>query len=262
MIEETPLDLGHGLTGILTRPHEPTQRPLWILLNAGFVHRAGPFRMHVDLARELAAQGFPVLRVDQPGVGDAPPKRGGDIAVIAHGFDRLAASIGADRFVIGGLCSAADQGWKIALADPRVCGLLLLDPFAKRGLWFRVGQLKLLLGRGAAAAKTLLGRLMRRKRTVVIADGDMRDWPPPDKARDDLARMAARDVRVFALYTGGAAKYFTHRAQIGASFGATATHPAMHFEYWPECDHMFMRQQDRRRLVQAICAWGGRAFGG
>ena len=85
MIEETPLDLGHGLTGVLTRPAQPTRRPLWVLLNAGFIPRSGPFRMHVDLARALAAQGFAVLRVDQPGVGDAPPKRGDDVAVIMRG---------------------------------------------------------------------------------------------------------------------------------------------------------------------------------
>lgn len=255
MIEETPLDLGHGLTGVLTRPAQPTRRPLWVLLNAGFIPRAGPFRMHVDLARALAAQGFAVLRVDQPGVGDAPPKRGDDVAVVVRGFDRLGELVGAERFVIGGLCSAADQGWKIALADERVCGLLLLDPYAHRGAWFRIGQLQLLFGRGASALKTLLGRFTRRKRAPAIGDGNMRDWPALAAARVELGRLVAREVGVFALYTGGAAAYFTHRAQFAATFGAPAAAACVHFEYWPDCDHMFMRVQDRARLLQAIGDW-------
>lgn len=260
MIEEAPIDLGHGLTGVLTRPARPTQRPLWILLNAGFIPRTGPFRMHVDLARGLAADGFPVLRVDQPGVGDAPPKRGDDVAVIARGFDRLAALLGANRFVVGGLCSAADQGWKVALADERVCGVLLLDPYAHRGAWFRVGQLQLLFGRGTAALRTLLGRLGRRKRAAAIDDGNMRDWPALAAARAEFARLVAREVDVFALYTGGAAAYFTHRAQFAATFGNSAAAPCVQFRHWPDCDHMFMRVQDRDRLLQAIRDWGSRVF--
>jgi pimeloyl-ACP methyl ester carboxylesterase len=256
MIEESPIDLGNGLTGVLTRPQRPTAQPLWVLLNAGFIPRCGPFRMHVELARSLAAEGVPVLRVDLPGVGDAPPKRGDDIAVIRHGFDRLRELAGADRFVIGGLCSAADQAWKVALADERVCGLLLLDPYASRGAWFRIGQLRILLGRGASAMATVLGRLLRRKRAPDIDDGNLRDWPRPADARVEFDRIVARGVDVFALYTGGAASYFTHRAQFGATFGASASARCVHFEHWPDCDHMFMRAQDRARLLQAIRDWG------
>ncbi len=254
MIEEVALDLGHGLSGVLTRPAQPGQGPLWVLLNAGFIARSGPFRLHVDLARTLAGLGFSVLRVDQPGVGDAPPKRGDDIAVIMQGFDRLTQMLGVQRFIIGGLCSAADQGWKVALADARVCGLLLLDPFARRGAWFRMGQLRLLLGRGSGALKALLKRVMR-KRTTGVADGSLRDWPTAAQAREQFACIVAREVEVFALYTGGAAAYFTHRAQFAASFGSAARSRQVCFMHWPDCDHMFMRLPERKRLLQAIVDW-------
>lgn len=255
MIEEGPITLGGGLDGILTRPATPTRRPLWVLLNAGFIPRSGPFRLHVDLARSLAEQGFAVLRVDQPGVGDAPPKRDDDVAVIRQGLDRIAELTGADRFVIGGLCSAADTGWKVALADERVRGLLLLDGYARRGAWFRVGQLQLLSARGAAALGPLFMRLLRRKGAASLADGNLRDWPAPAAARAGMEALVARKVNLFALYTGGASASFTHRAQFRATFGPACAAACVRFEHWPECDHMFMRVQDRGRLQQAIEDW-------
>ncbi|WP_306581915.1 alpha/beta fold hydrolase [Dokdonella sp.] len=254
MIEEVPLDLGGGLTGILTRPAQPTTRPLWILLNAGFIPRSGPFRLHVDLARALARDGIAVLRVDQPGVGNAPPKRGDDVAVLVQGLDRLCAISGASRFVLGGLCSAADQAWKVALTDARVCGLLLLDPYAARGAWFRLGQLRLLLGRGGSAVRTVWRRL-RRRHVAALGDRDLRDWPDPAAARRQAAQLVARGVALLALYTGGAAAYFTDRRQFAATYGASARSARVRLHHWPDCDHMFMRHEDRQRLQQAIIDW-------
>ncbi|MEM9411005.1 MAG: alpha/beta hydrolase, partial [Planctomycetota bacterium] len=49
----------NNLMGILTTPDESRQvegAPIAIVLNAGIIHRVGPFRMHVDLARQLASK--------------------------------------------------------------------------------------------------------------------------------------------------------------------------------------------------------------
>ena len=90
----------------------------------------------------------------------------------------------------------------------------------------------------------------------MLEDIGMRDWPVLAAARVELGRLVAREVGVFALYTGGAAAYFTHRAQFAATFGAPTAAACVRFEYWPDCDHMFMRVQDRARLLQAIGDWG------
>ena len=68
-----------SLLGILTEPLVPVPAeplPTLLLLNAGLLHRVGPFRMHVDLARRLARLGFPVFRLDLSGKGDSEPRRG------------------------------------------------------------------------------------------------------------------------------------------------------------------------------------------
>src|SRR5689334_20064244 len=58
------------LVGIVTTPAETrADRTGVILLNAGVVHRVGPNRLYVTLARRLAQAGLTVLRFDHSGIG-------------------------------------------------------------------------------------------------------------------------------------------------------------------------------------------------
>ena len=69
---------GH-LFGILTTPDEEVRvegAPIALILNAGIVHRIGPFRLNVDIARQLAELGFSTLRMDLSGLGDSGPRTG------------------------------------------------------------------------------------------------------------------------------------------------------------------------------------------
>lgn len=256
-MREQVLELGNDLFGVLTVPAE--RRPgsaVVVLLNAGLVHRAGPFRLSVQLARALAEAGQVVLRFDLPGVGDAPLRGGDALAVVARAFDALQARFGDTRFVVGGICSAADLGWKVALADRRVNGLLLLDGFAARGAWFRLGQVQLLLRRPPRSWPGMLRR--RALATAEISDDDLRDWPSPAAARTQMHELLARGVRVLALYTGGAA-YFLHRRQFAATFGVAEREAGVTFDYWPECDHLFMHGEDRARLLGTVRDWCARS---
>jgi hypothetical protein len=83
---EEPLVFGkrHPLFGIYHPPitHPPDTHPPLpgagkalppiVLSSAGTVHRIGPHRFYVGLARRWASLGFPVLRVDLSGIGDSP----------------------------------------------------------------------------------------------------------------------------------------------------------------------------------------------
>jgi pimeloyl-ACP methyl ester carboxylesterase len=259
--EEIPLHADNGVFGVLTRPDAPSDKPAIVLLSAGFIHRPGPFRLHVDLARRLAREGFPVARVDLPGVGDAPaPKDPDDVHVVRGALDAIGRVLGVSRFVVGGLCSAADLGWKACLADPRVEGLILLDGVARTGLWYRVGRARMLFGRGRSVLAPILARLSGRYRRPMLVP-DTRDWPERGHERAELERMLSRGVGVFALYTGGSPDYFTHRGQFRSTFGqSAATHPRMHFHFWPDVDHMFMQKRDRERLIEEMLGWCNATF--
>ena len=58
------------LVGILTHPEAASSTAVTIL-NAGVLHRIGPHRLHVLLARRLAELGFHALRLDLGGIGDS-----------------------------------------------------------------------------------------------------------------------------------------------------------------------------------------------
>jgi len=63
-----------SLTGIVTEPvviGGARVTKAVILLNAGIVHRVGPGRIYVRIARELAAMGFVVLRLTFPALATA-----------------------------------------------------------------------------------------------------------------------------------------------------------------------------------------------
>ena len=80
-MNETVCQFGpdQGLTGILTQPSDSvrvTDAPVALIFNAGIVHNIGPFRLHVDIARMLAAAGFSSLRIDVSGLGDSKTRTG------------------------------------------------------------------------------------------------------------------------------------------------------------------------------------------
>jgi alpha/beta superfamily hydrolase len=132
----------HGdVFGILSRGPSAGPAPLAVLLlSSGALPRTGPNRVWVEMARRWATRGIPTVRLDLAGIGDAggeDPKLVSDegqyqswrIDDVRRVLDHLEASAIADRFVLGGLCSGANCALQGALADSRVCGLLLINLF-------------------------------------------------------------------------------------------------------------------------------------
>ena len=103
LTRESPLAFGrsHRLFGLLTEPVDGASGPTVIMLNAGLIHRIGPRRIHVHLARRLAASGLRVLRVDLSGIGDSEARKDGLSAVdglqddVRQAMDALAQRTGA-----------------------------------------------------------------------------------------------------------------------------------------------------------------------
>jgi len=136
LTRETPLFFGrhYRLFGLLTEPSVATAAPMVIVLNAGLIHRVGPRRLHVKLARRLAAQGFPVFRMDLSGIGDSEARRDALSAVdgvredVREAIDFLSQHARAREFLLFGICSGAKISYQSALRDARVVGGVLVDP--------------------------------------------------------------------------------------------------------------------------------------
>lgn len=254
------------LLGVLdgaAAPADPA-RPLLLLPNAGLVPRAGPFRLHVEIAQRLAARGVRSFRFDLPGVGEAPVLSGLDAhAATQAALDHLSARGIAQRFVVGGICSAADRGWAAAVDDARVVGVLMLDGVAYGGPWFQRARITGVLAR---PPREWLGVLRRRAAVLGGDDGepisaDFRDWPSRDEARAQIAALLARDVRLLCIYTRGVADYFRDPRQFAWSFGAKiAADPRVSFHHWRDCDHTFYAYFARERLLATLERWYLDAF--
>lgn len=257
---EIILSLGPELFGLLTLPENRQHSIAVVLLNAGFIHRAGPYRMGARLARLLSDAGYPVLRFDLPGIGDSIDLADRPETEVIRGvLDAVAKQTGCQRFVIGGLCAAADAGWKVAVADPRIEGLILLDGIARKGPWATWARLRRLArkppGAWLAAVRNLHGRPPHGSgESRDITDAALRDWPAVGAERKEMQQLVERGVRVFALYTGGTS-YFLHPRQFRATFGRSASAPGVTFVHWPESDHVFHLDAHRQRLVERIREW-------
>ena len=142
MIRERVLQLGadRALNGLWCSPDGEIEagsasRCLVLFWNAGLIHRVGPNRLFVQMARDLAARGVPSCRFDVSGLGDSayresvPGRRApGEVAEVMDGME----AFGYRDFILVGLCSGADEAHAIAVADERVRGVVHLDGYGER----------------------------------------------------------------------------------------------------------------------------------
>jgi alpha-beta hydrolase superfamily lysophospholipase len=131
-MKETIVAFGktRSLIGIVTHPEDRSSAdlPAIILLNSGILHRVGPGRLYVKMARALAAQGFVVLRFDFSGIGDS---RSSDedisfeartITEVDEAMKYLGTEYRSDKFVLTGICSGAQIAYETQCNDVRVVG--------------------------------------------------------------------------------------------------------------------------------------------
>ena len=124
------------LIGIITEPVDlsaAADRPAVVIMNSGIVHRVGPGRVTVRLARDLAGQGSLVARFDHSGIGDSPSRQDripwprNTIMETREVMDDLSERYGSRRFVLMGICSGALTSFHTAREDPRVAGAVLMN---------------------------------------------------------------------------------------------------------------------------------------
>jgi exosortase A-associated hydrolase 1 len=124
---------GSALVGIIDIPERPIARGV-LVIGGGPQYRVGSHRQYTLLARLLAPRGIPVLRFDYRGMGDsegAPRAFDAiheDIRAAIREFMLQAPDL--KEIVIWGLGDGASAASLYAHTDPRVRGLVLLNPWA------------------------------------------------------------------------------------------------------------------------------------
>jgi pimeloyl-ACP methyl ester carboxylesterase len=262
---ESPHWFGGGLFGIATQPAGASSRTGVLFLNSASDPRAGPHRLYVRAARNLAACGVPSLRFDPTGAGDSlrPLPEGPTHAYSAQRLEDTRAALdfaqerlGVERLALVGLCSGAYVAFHAGIEDPRVVSQILInlqtfrwregdtldvalrnsvkssDYYGRRALrrdtWRR-------FFRGELHALAVLSALVRRR--LILRSG----------ARRALARSLAsgrRALFVFAEEDGGRDVY-------GAEIGEKK-HPLLQLEIVPGADHTFSAGWAQRWLLERI----------
>ncbi len=255
----------HGsLAGILTRPTVDPSSPV-VLLGAGIIHKVGPSRASVDLARALASAGHPTLRFDLSGIGDSPRVDEPALDRTAVLDIRDAISLMGDRFegdddvALVGFCSGADNGLYVAAEDPRVTRLVLFDPTVHRTKGFDKRRRTRRLTSARSWWNVISGRSLALELKDRIADES--DRPPGyygllTQNRDETDRRVAglvqRGVQILYVLSQGCHDYCNAPEQIEESLPTGYSRDSISVLWAPEMDHILSTRDQRDRLASAV----------
>ena len=261
----------HSLVGIVTRPPPAKQKdaPVIVILNTGIVHRVGHHRMYVSLSRELAQNGRTVVRFDFSGIGDSKPRNDStsplmaSLSDIREVLDTLEKSHDVYKVILVGLCSGADHAVLYAHTDPRVVGLVLMDPTLpptfRYYLYYVLQRLKNI--RNWVSVATGRSGLMRLVSTHLVSsvrpkteiEGlNLQNLRFSSYLPQCYRGAAARGVRMLAVFTSVSVRH-TYKQQMLDAFPEASS--KLRLEFFPDSDHLFSGEKERERLRSVISDW-------
>jgi pimeloyl-ACP methyl ester carboxylesterase len=272
---------GDGLIGTITLPDTSPAATGVILLNAGTIHRVGPHRINVRLARELATRGIASIRFDLAGHGDSARLTGEHsfeaqaVVDIRAAIDALGAVSGRHRVAIFGICSGAYHGYAAALQDERVAGLLIFDAYRYPNFKTHVVHyVRALnepdfapraidsLGRSATALgswarTTVFRRPVPQPVQVPPKAGTINSIPTKEEFAAGLRTLLDRGVRVHMLYSGDAPEEYNYANQFRDTMAPFGLGDRVCAEFLPHADHQFSVMADQWDTIRRVTDWVG-----
>lgn len=247
-----------------------------VFLNAGVIHRIGPHRIHVKLARAVAEDGLPSLRVDLTGLGDSGRTRATDGMLaqacrdIRAAIDVLQAQTGVEKVVLSGICSGAEYGYQYAHEDARVAGLVMVDGYS-------FGNLRTKLLRWGLRLRTLTWPVFRNAvmgRIRKLRERGENDVPqtPVDYGLPvvtvegfghGLAERARAGCPTYLLFTGSVLQRYNHASQFADTMRAAPLADAdrvriredVQCDFLPDIDHTMTTLHGQRVYVERVRQW-------
>lgn len=265
-----------SLVGIHTPPTgSATREPgtVVVILNAGIIHRVGPNRLHVELARAVAASGYPAVRFDLSGIGDSKPRTDtlppldAALADIREAIDSLSRERGVTRFVLVGLCSGANHSIISASTDERIAAVGLIDPYIPRTRRYYFNHYFGRMGRAQSWRNFfrgehpvwhwLKGRLALRRADA--SESSTASRPSEREVRSFLAGAygdaAKRGVKIFAAFTADLEAQHNYREQMVEAFPGIPLAPVLQLHYFTQADHTFSSSRERLVLIDMLVKW-------
>lgn len=253
-----------GIAGLPESTKAAAENVGVIVLNAGLVHRIGPFRLHVDMTRRLNASGYPTLRFDMSTIGDSAAsgesqsRRQQIHADVTDAISLLGEQARCSRFVVIGLCSGAQNAHQVACSVSSIVGAVFLDGYAYRTFGHHLRNYLPRLLQAKLWKRVFTGR----HGSSMQGNDAQNNEPifsvtplPQATVRADFAGMLDRGLKLCLIYSGGISTYFNHVRQFRECFGRVVDHPNVSTSYLAGCDHTYVLTGDRKRLIDDIERW-------
>ncbi len=281
-MRESVLEFGpdNKLVGILCRPDHPASAGSHVtvlITNAGIIHRVGANRIHVGIARALAATGIPCLRYDLPGIGDSDRVGSGgsleseQVGATIAALDALTETGIGGPFVLMGLCSGADHSLRVACTDSRIAGAVLIDPTvmfstARHRTILRLRALRRMM-RPRFMSRVLSGRLPLNRTSLGAYLSEQEPGSPrsvhrgehPDmwsQSRAAFNMLIARRTRLLLLTTAHSRGVYSYQRQLHDAFpDLSALDQVLRSVRLPRSDHTFSAESSRRDLERVLTTW-------
>lgn len=267
---------GQPLVGVVSTP-SVTSAVGVVMIVGGPQYRSGSHRQFVLLARFLANAGIAVLRFDYRGMGDSE----GDVRTFEHIDADIAAAIncllrqapGISKVVLWGLCDAASAALFYGASDPRIAGMVLLNPWVRteaglakaylkhyylQRLMEREFWLKILRGRFdfAGSMVSLLSKLRGSRAASPMSTGaaGKRTLALPERMCDCLARFSGR---VLLVLSGDdlTAQEFQEVVRASPKWQKLLADPRVMQRVLPDANHTFSRREWRAEVENWTVEW-------
>jgi pimeloyl-ACP methyl ester carboxylesterase len=265
------------MSGILSDP-PPEERlpgaPAIVIVHAGRIHRVGPNRIYVSLARRIASLGFTVLRFDLSGIGesdvrrDSVPYQVAEIEDVVEAMDFLATTRGASRFALMGICSGASLSAMCALRDPRVAAAVVINaqgyPLRRgqrfraharkvRRYWWKVG-----LRHPASLQRIIRDRFAPPELLAGQLPADESGSQTPEGV---LIALRERGIQILVVYSESDPGLDYLEIMAGRELRTSIAEGAASLEVVRGADHTFTLLASQRRLTEAVGRWLVRTYG-
>ena len=276
-----------SLVGVITDPANANNNgalPAFIILNSGIVHRVGLSRLHVKLARNLAAMGFVVMRFDFSGIGDSLVREDNlpffksALNETREAMDHLVTTRGIERFILIGICSGAAVSLKMAATELRVVGTVPINfrgyfqgfnqeasgDLRNRALlrhYWRIAFSSSFRGKNwlkAMTGKVDYQRLIRAIGTQakkLLTPHGSRAYSGVNPFISDLRSLVERGARVLLIHAEGDEGLDYVQMALAKAKQQQSTMPTFRLDIIPGANHTFTLIWSQERLLEIVQRW-------
>jgi len=258
----------NSLVGVLTEPSDSAKNYAVLFLNSGILHRIGPNRLYVNIARLLANEGLYAFRFDFSGIGDSTlriddiPFDKSTILEVQEAMDLLQSQLNIDKFILAGICSGANHAFKTACRDNRVVGATLIDfdyflslryYFLSR-LWLNVRSWRKIVSGKSGLWRFLIPEFLSSN-TQKGQLTPVRQILPENQISDGITQLLNRQVKLLFIYSDRSPAYYNYHSRVKKYLRKDNSAGNVRIELIKKSDHLFTQIEHQDMLINLIHTW-------